>query len=904
MSKLTPMMRQYMDIKDKYPDAFVLFRLGDFYEVFGDDAHTVAAELGIVLTGRDAGESGRVPMCGVPYHAIDGYIATLATAGHKLVLVDQVEDPRLAKGLVKREVVRVITPGTYTDRLEPGRNNYAMALVRTAAGWGLAFCDVSTGELMTTQADGASPDAVKDEIGRIQPSECVFPGSAGDVCPISGIPVAYPRPASEFDLNRASSLLKEQLGVASLEGFGASGMDLAVRAAGGLVAYLRETQMGNVPQVRTIRLYHLQDFMRVDAAARRALDVSSSQHSLVRLMDKACTAMGSRQLRAWLERPSVDLGEISARHGAVEELKSNVFLLADLRDSMQRVHDLQRTASKLASRRAGPRDLLSLAQSLEGCSLLRDRLMQAQVRSALLADVAAAIDGNPNVVSKIRAAISDDAPVSVGDGNVVRAGYSADVDELRRARTEGQQWLLELEARERERTGIKSLKVGFNQVFGYYIEVSRANAHLVPGDYVRKQTLVNAERYVSDELKQLETKLLGAEERLSQLESAIFGQIVDEVAAHLPSLLDTAAEVAVLDVVCAYAEVARANNYVRPEMGTARATVIKGARHPVLEQMLGPGRYVASDIDCDHDAGRLLIITGPNMAGKSTVLATVGLLTLMAQAGSFVPATSASMGVCDAIYYRTGSYDELGMGKSSFMVETLEMANVLNTATDRSLILVDELGRGTSTYDGMALAWAVAEYIHDRIGARTFFTTHYHELAALEERLPFIRNYHVGAVERGGELTFCYRLERGSVDRSYGLNVARMAGMPSDVLKRANQLLREMQKQGAGQGNQMTLFGWDNSSVPASAQASDEAHDDSAAREIEADEAAERLRAAVSEINPDDLTPRDALRLIYELKAMCTAAAGSADDSLGDRAGAGSGSASASDGDGNGEGGR
>lgn len=875
MSKLTPMMRQYMDIKDRHPDSFVLFRLGDFYEVFGEDARTVAAQLGIVLTGRDAGPGGRVPMCGVPYHAVEGYIATLVSGGHKVVLVDQVEDPRVAKGLVRREVVRVITPGTYSDRLDPGSNNYVMAVVHTAVGWGMAFCDISTGELMATQAEGAdavSSGIAADEVARISPAECVFPGAPGEECPILGITASYPRPASEFDLARASAAIKAQLGVASLEGFGASGMDLAVRAAGGLVAYVREMQMGEVPQLRTIRLYHLQDFMRVDATARRALDVAGGRHSLVRLLDTTCTAMGSRQLRAWLERPSLDLGEISGRHDAVAELKSDLFLLADLRAAMQQVHDLQRTASKLASRRVGPRDLLSMAQSLEACASLRERLERGGgVKSALLAEVGAAMDGNPEVVSLIKAAISEDAPAAAGDGNVVRAGYSLDVDELRLARTEGQQWLLELEARERERSGVKSLKVGFNQVFGYYIEISRANVHLVPADYVRKQTLVNAERYISDELKQLETKLLGAEERLSQLESAIFGQLVEEVAAHLPTLLDTAAAVAVLDVLCAYAEAARSNSYVRPQMGPGRATLLAGARHPVLEQVLGPGRYVANDIECDHDDGRVLIITGPNMAGKSTVLATMGLLTLMAQAGSFVPATQAAMGLCDAIYYRTGSYDELGLGKSSFMVETLEMANVLNTATDRSLILVDELGRGTSTYDGMALAWAVAEYIHDRIGARTLFTTHYHELAALEERLPFIRNYHVGAAERGGELRFLYRLERGSVDRSYGLNVARMAGMPPDVLRRAGQLLREMQRQGAGQGNQMTLFGWDNTSAPLGSPAAAEGHTDFAATPEQA--AAQRLRDAVEAIDPDTLTPRDALRLIYELKALSAAEA-------------------------------
>jgi len=875
MSKLTPMMRQYFGIRDKYPGSVVLFRLGDFYEVFGDDAKTVAAELGIVLTGRDAGAE-RIPMCGVPHHSVDGYIATLVGKGYKVVLVDQVEDPRFAKGLVKREVTRVITPGTFVDRLDPGKNNYLMSVVPTAAGWGLAFCDVSTGELMATVVHGNDISLVQEEVDRIQPSECIFPGEEGDPCPISGVSTWYVRPARDFDLRAATETLMVQFGVASLEGFGAADMDLAVRAAGGLVSYVKETQMGDVPQVSGMRIYHVNDFMRVDAATRRALDVEGREHSLIKLIDATCTAMGNRQLRAWLERPLLSLDEIRRRHDAVEELRADVFLLSDVRACMSDMHDLQRTSARLATRRAGPRDLLAMASSLERCAELHARLDGAGLESALLRQLASEVDGCPEAVSLIQRAISDDAPASASEGNVVRPGYSQEVDELRLAKKQGHQWLLGLESRERERTGIKSLKVGFNQVFGYYIEVTKANIHLVPDDYVRKQTLVNAERYITDELKQLETKILGAEERLSQLESAIFGQVVEEVAKHLPSLLRTASAVAALDVLASFADTARAHNYVRPEITADRVTMISEARHPMLEQLLGPGRYVPSDISCDAGDGRVLIITGPNMAGKSTVLATVGLLTLLAQAGSFVPAKSAKLGICDAIYYRTGSYDDLGMGKSSFMVETLEMASILNTATERSLILVDELGRGTSTYDGMALAWAVVEYIHDQVGARTFFTTHYRELAALEERLPYVRNYHVGAAERGGELTFLYRLTRGSVDRSYGLNVARMAGMPRSVLRRAGQILKELQRQSGSQGSQMTLFGWDDVAASDAAPGDTEPepaggapeHGNFQGSDGEGIAIGRRLRQALSEVNPDRLTPLEALKVLYELKGM------------------------------------
>jgi len=861
--KPTPMFKQYRELKAEHPDAVLMFRLGDFFEMFCEDAEIASRELGIVLTSRDAGPSNKMPMCGVPHHAVDGYIATLVQNGHKVAIADQVEDPRAARGLVRREIVRVITPGTYADQVDPVTNNFLIAVVVAPTGMGLAACDGSTGELLATQVLGDdAAKSISEEIGRISPSECIYPGYDDDdvsgkhSCPAEGKFVSYPRPRRDFELAHAEKTLLGQFDVASLEGFGAGGMDLAVRAAGGLVSYIQETQMSRAPQISRMRIYHLGEFMQVDGPTRRALDLFGRERGLARALDDTRTPMGGRLVRAWLERPSVSADEINARLDSVQELAGDTFMRADARAVLDRMYDLERTCGRIGYKTVGPRDLLALAASLEAAADLQTVLAGAV--APRLVELWSAIDPVTEAVSRIRESIRDDAKAATGEGGIIRPGFSAEVDELSRASTEGRQWLVRLEASERERTGIKSLKIGFNQVFGYYIEVTHANSHLVPVDYTRKQTLANAERYITAELAELESKILGAEERLVRLEEAIFQQIVDEVAQYLPRILCTAGAVAQADVLAAFAEVARGRGYVRPAVDDGCVTVIRQARHPVLEEILGPSRYVPSDLEVGEGGGRLLIVTGPNMAGKSTVLATVGLITVMAQIGSFVPAREARIGICDAIFYRTGSYDDISSGKSSFMVELLETANILNTATSRSLILVDELGRGTSTYDGMALAWAVAEWMHDQVAARTLFTTHYHELAALEERLPYARNYHVGAVEQGGELVFLYRLARGSVDRSYGLNVARMAGLPREVVRRAQQILRGLESAQPSGGHQMTLFGWTDEE-PLPIGTAEACGDGGAARHV-----MDRLDS----IDPDSLTPREALSLLYELKRM------------------------------------
>ena len=857
--KPTPMIKQYRQLKAEHPDAILMFRLGDFFEMFCEDAEIASRELGIVLTSREAGPSNKMPMCGVPHHAVDGYIATLVQNGHKVAIADQVEDPRVARGLVRREVVRVVTPGTLADQVDPVTNNFLIAVVAAPGGMGLAACDASTGEFLATQALGDDAAMlIFEEIGRISPSECIYPEYSGEVsakqaCPVEGEFVSYPRPRRHFELAHAEETLLAQFDVTSLEGFGAAGMDLAVRAAGGLFRISGNPDVP-APQISRMRVYHLGEFMQVDGHSASTGPVW--REGLARALDDTHAPMGGRLVRAWLERPSVSPAEINARLDCVEELAEDIFMRADVRAALDRMYDLERTCGRIGYRTVGPRDLLALAASLEAAADLHTAVAGAV--SQRFVELRSAVDPVPEAVSRIRESIRDDAKAATGEGGIIRPGFSAEVDELSRASTEGRQWLVKLEAGERERTGIKSLKVGFNQVFGYYIEVTHANSHLVPADYTRKQTLANAERYITPELKELESKILGAEERLVRLEAAIFQQIVDEVARYLPRILCTARAVAQVDVLAAFAEDARASGYVRPVVDDGCVTRIREARHPVLERILGPPRYVPSDLEVGEGGGRLLIVTGPNMAGKSTVLATAGLITVMAQVGSFVPAREAHIGICDAIFYRTGSYDDIGSGKSSFMVELLETANILNTATSRSLILVDELGRGTSTYDGMALAWAVAEWLHDQVEARTLFTTHYHELAALEERLPHARNYHVGAVEQGGELVFLYRLARGSVDRSYGLNVARMAGLPREVIRRAQRILRGLESAQPSGGHQMTLFGWtDEEPLPIATMMADS--DGGAARRV-----AERLDG----IDPDALSPREALSLLYELNIM------------------------------------
>ena len=875
MAKPTPMLEQYFDLKAKYPDTLLMFRLGDFFEMFGDDAETGSRVLGIVLTARDAGTDSKIPMCGVPHHAVDSYIATLIEHGYKVAIAEQVEDPKLTKGLVKREVVRVISPGTFTGNVDPKMNNFiASVFVDTEhKAIGMAYCDVSTGELVATQT-GCSERVGKvlDELERVSPSECIIPSSAMSegselakrLCAEGGLVVTC-RPDIQFSYGYASGILCDQFGTSSLEGFGmCEDMKAAFSAAGALIAYLRETQMNDLSHINGMRTYHIEEFLVMDKATRRNLEIlestaqrlrnNSSHNTLLAVIDKTVTSAGGRFLRQTLERPPISKANIDARLDLVEEFSKSTVLRSDVRAALKDVYDLERLCCKVAYSSAGPKELFVLKNSLCAVEVLKKTT--AVMKCDLMKRLNVRLDGVPEVVKLVSEAIADNPPNVLDDGGVIRPGYNSEVDELRSALHDGKKWLSSLEADEKEKTGIKSLKIGFNQVFGYYLEVTHANASLVPDYYIRKQTLANAERYITPELKELESKIVGAEERLLKLEREIFASVREEVGKFIPRILASARAAAEIDMCAGFAEVAVSSKYPRPKIAERADTQIYGGRHPVLEDRLGRSKVVPNDIVTSREDARLIIITGPNMAGKSTVLSTLGMITVMAHAGCFVPATDATIGIVDRIYYRTGSYDDIGSGKSTFMVELLEVASIINSATSDSLVLIDELGRGTSTFDGMALAWAVAEWIHDNIEARTMFTTHYHELAALEGSLSHARNYHVGAVEKAGELIFLYKLMRGSADKSYGINVAKMAGLPKKLLKRAEQILTELEASRANSENQFTLFGWE-----------DDVSEPEGGLVEEASGVDDELMKMISEADVDGMSPREALNFLFELKS-------------------------------------
>ncbi len=804
----TPMIEQYRRVKDRHRDAILFFRLGDFYEMFFEDAEVAARELEIALTARDGGHGVRVPMCGVPVHAAEGYIARLVDRGHKVAICEQVEDPRQARGLVRREVVRVITPGTLMDARLIGdkRNRYLAALASGRGGAvGLAWTDISTGEFLVTDWPGEEAgQRLWDELARLKPAECLLDvrlaADAAFAARLAGsIGCAVtPMPEEAFARDACASRLAEHFGAASLSGLGLAERPLAVQAAGALLQYLQETQRGAVQQVTGLRVYAAGEAMPLDTATRRNLELvarladGERQGSLLSVLDRTVTAMGGRLLRQWVEQPLVDVARIRARLDAVEELAGNAFARADVREALKGIYDLERLVSRVACGSAGPRDLVALRLSLERLPSLAAALSDA--RAPLLAGLAGELGGLQPVAELIARALVDDPPAALHEGGVIREGYDAEVDALRRASGEGKAWIAALEAAERERTGIRSLKVGYNKVFGYYIEVTHANRNLVPPDYIRKQTLAGAERYITPELKEREEAILGASERLQALEERLFVAVRAEVGRHTAAIQAAARAVAALDALAALAEVAVRNNYVRPEVDEGLVLDIRGGRHPVLEQVLGPGGFVPNDAYLDGGEHRLAIVTGPNMAGKSSFARQVALIVIMAQMGSFVPADSCRIGLVDRVFTRIGAGDDLFGGQSTFMVEMSEVANILRNATARSLVILDEVGRGTSTCDGLSIAWAVSEHLHDRVRARTIFTTHYHELTALEELLPGAKNYTVVVREQGEDVIFLHRVVRGGSDRSYGIQVARLAGLPREVLRRAMEVLRELEQ--------------------------------------------------------------------------------------------------------------
>jgi len=872
------MLGQYFDLKEKYPDTLMMFRLGDFYEMFGEDAQIGSKVLGIVLTSRDAGEGNKIPMCGVPHHAVDSYIATLIEHGYKLAIAEQMEDPKLAKGIVKREVVRIISPGTFTENVDPKMNNFIASIFVDSSNKtiGLSYCDVSTGELLATQTSALDKaDKILDEIDRISPSECIIPVSvmsgnsniAEKLRLAKGI-VITSRADLEFSYESSFKVLCDQFGTSSLEGFGSDDMKCSFSAAGALISYLRATQMNDLSHISGMKTYNIEQFLIMDKATRRNLEILEStaqrlkndslHNTLLAVIDKTVTSAGGRFLRQTLERPLISKDEINMRLDLVEEFSLSTVLRSDVRNTLKEVYDLERLCGKVAYSSAGPKELYVLKNSL--CAIEELKKITFKMECKRMKYLYTQLDCVPEVIQIISEAITDNPPNILDNGGIIKTGYNAEIDELRLALHDGKKWLSNLEASEKEKTGIKSLKIGFNQVFGYYLEVTHTNASLVPDYYIRKQTLANAERYITPELKDLESKIIGAEERLLKLERQIFAKIREDIGEFIQRILQTAKAAAEIDMCAGFAEVSVLLKYTRPQITEYEETRIYSGRHPVLEERLGRSKVVPNDIITSKEDGRLIIITGPHMAGKSTILSTLGMITVMAHAGCFVPASEAVIGIVDRIYYRTGSYDDIGSGKSTFMVELLEVASIINSATSKSLVLIDELGRGTSTFDGMALAWAVAEWIHDNIQARTMFTTHYHELAALEGKLSCARNYHVGAVEKAGDLIFLYKLMRGSADKSYGINVAKMAGLPKKLLKRAEQILIQLESSKDKEENQFTLFGWDEN-VTIDVSDEDDINEES-------DEENDEILKMISEIDVDCITPRDALNFLFELKDM------------------------------------
>ena len=798
------MMQEYKKVKEDYKDCVLMYRVGDFYEMFFEDAIRVSKMLEITLTGKECGLPERAPMCGVPYHAVDTYVSRLIQKGQKVAICDQVEDPKLAKGLVKREVTRVVTPGTNMDLSgsDETRNNFLMSIVCTEDRFGIAACDVSTGEFMLTEVDKTAK--LTDEIYKLSPSEIICNEpllmSGLDIEDLRGrlgIMVEAMDPRYFGDTICRKTLL-DHFHVGSIEGLGIAEFTCGVNAAGALLSYLFETQKTDLAHISCIRPYHTEEFMVLDGSSMRNLELvetlreKEKRGSLFWVLDKTRTAMGARMLRTWIEQPLLDVNAIQARLDAIEALNKNEITCAEIREYLNPVYDLERLAARISYKSANPRDLVALKGSLQMLPHIKSQLTELDAER--FRGFLESFDTLNDLCELIDVSIIDDPPLAMKEGGIIRDGYNEDVDEYRRARTEGKAWLAELEAAEREKTGIHTLKVKYNRVFGYVIEVSNSFKDMVPDTYTRKQTLVGGERYTMPRLKELEDKILGAEDKLNSLEYELYSDVRDEIGSNITRIQNAARIVAEIDVLASLSEVARKNHYVRPKITTDGAIDIKGGRHPVVERMIENEAFVPNDTVLDNRKKRISIITGPNMAGKSTYMRQTALIVLMAQIGSFVPAKSAKIGVVDRIFTRVGASDDLASGQSTFMVEMTEVANILRSATAKSLLILDEIGRGTSTFDGLSIAWAVIEYVADRkiIGAKTLFATHYHELTELEGKLDGVNNYCIAVKEKGDGIVFLRKIVKGGADKSYGIQVARLAGVPEAVLSRAQQLLGEL----------------------------------------------------------------------------------------------------------------
>lgn len=868
MPATTPLMRQYLEIKADHEDSILFFRLGDFYEMFMDDAVTASRVLGITLTSRNKGDADAIPLCGIPYHSSQGYIAKLVANGFKVAICEQVEDPKTAKGIVKREVVRIVTPGLVTDTetLEPKENNYLLAVCGTDNRFGIAHIDITTGEFRVTEVEGL--ERVESELGSLRPREILFSDDvAGDglqasLAPLLGDVMISRLPDWVVEIETGTEQICQFFAVANLQAFGCAEHAEAIRAAAAVLYYLQHTQKDALHHIRPLVTYHTRHHMVLDDATRRNLELTATlqdgrkKGSLLGVLDRTVTAMGGRMLRQWIHYPLVDLQQILDRQDAIDQLLEQSLVRIDMREALDGVYDLERLNGKISMASANGKDLVALRQSLQRLPAIDDLLGDFQV--PFLANLREQLDLLPELVDLIASAIVDDPPFVLREGGIVRDGFDPELDELRAISREGKGWIARLEQEEKERTGIQNLKVKYNKVFGYFIEVTNRNLDRIPEDYQRKQTLTNAERFITPTLKEYESKVLGAEDRLVDLEYRLFQQVRQQAAAQGNRIQSSADALAVLDVLVALADLAHDRNYVRPQIDDSGVLEITGGRHPVVEGMPLSEPFVPNDVKLDTDTHQLLIITGPNMAGKSTFMRQVALITLMAQMGGFVPADSARVGVVDRIFTRVGASDNLARGQSTFMVEMNETANILHHATARSLIILDEIGRGTSTFDGVSIAWAVAEYLHDNsaVAAKTLFATHYHELTDLALTRERVKNYNISVKEWNDQIIFLRKIVSGGASRSYGIQVGRLAGLPVAVIERAKEILHNLEagefstsgdpRLGKGKGQpgrqadpQLPLF-----------QADDE------------------LRNRLTEIDVGVTTPIEALNLLDQLKRL------------------------------------
>lgn len=851
--KMTPMMLQYMEIKEKYKHCILFYRLGDFYEMFFEDAIIASKELEITLTGKDCGLEERAPMCGVPFHSADSYIAKLIERGYKVAICEQVEDPKTAKGIVKRDVIRIVTPGTVLDTnvLDESKNNYLMCIYADARGFGVATCDATTGDFIVSEFGIDDENKVIDVIAMYTPAEIIANELANEkfytrVLNIFDIKISLYE-EWVFEYQYCNILLCNHFKVLNLSGYGIENSKNCVISAGALMNYLIETQKGKLGHILGIRKYAPNEYMVLDISSRRNLELTENVNdrkkrgSLLWVLDKTKTAMGARLLRNWIEQPLIDKPDIEKRLSAVEEIKNKVFEREDLKELLNSIYDIERLMSKVSYGTANAKDLIALRDSFEYLPQIKSVL--SGFESEYFTDICREFDTLEDIYTLVFDSIKDDPPFTLREGGLIKEGYNTEVDELTNAKKEGSSWLIDLETKEKEATGIKKLRIKYNRVFGYFIEVTNSFKDMVPERYIRKQTLANAERYITPELKEIEDKILGADDRLVDLEYSIFTEIRERISRQITRIQKTASLISQTDVLQSLGEVAEKNNYVRPKINTTGEINIVNGRHPVVE-LAGSEEFIPNDTYLDLKNDVIAIITGPNMAGKSTYMRQVALIVLMAQLGSFVPCESADIGITDRIFTRVGASDDLATGQSTFMVEMVEVANILNNATRNSLLILDEIGRGTSTYDGLSIAWAVMEYISKKIGARSLFATHYHELTDLQKLFDNIKNCCVSVKEEGEEVIFLRKIIDGATDRSYGVHVAKLAGIPKSVVKRANKILAEI----------------DKDKVDIDAPAPD-FYDENEDNEI-ASELLEKLK----NVDVDAVTPKMALEILYELK--------------------------------------